>query len=66
MKTKMKNQVITDDGGIDLAELSKYNGQSELENIKLIIAFLTQKAEAYGIPQTVRLTYKGEEDNNAR
>ena len=59
-----KSRIIEDDGGIDLAELSKYNGQSELENIKLIIAFLTQKAEAYGIPQTVRLTYKEKEGVN--
>ena len=59
-----KHQIITDDGGISLAELSKYNGQSEVENIKLIITFLTQKAEAYGIPQTVHLTYKGNEGEN--
>lgn len=51
-------KIIKEDGGIDLAELSKYNGKSEVENAKMIILFLKQKAEAYGIPQTVRLTYK--------
>ena len=54
-----KYPIIKDDGGISLAELSKYNGKSEVENAKMIILFLAQKAGAYGIPQTIRLTYKG-------
>ncbi len=47
---------------INLAALSEYNGKTEVENAKMIILFLAQKAEAYGIPQTIRLTCKGDSD----
>ncbi len=45
-------------GAISLAELSKFNGESEVENAKKIINFLAQKAEFYDTPQTIILTYQ--------
>ena len=57
----MKYQIIKDDGGINLGELSRYNGKSEFENTKMIVQILTMKAEVYNTPQTIRLTFKGNE-----
>ena len=44
--------------GIDLVELSKYNGQSELENFKTIFEILAVKAEVYDMPLKVHLGFK--------
>lgn len=51
---------LIENNTINLKKLSKYNGESELENAKKIILLLAQKAEFYGIPQTVLLTFPGE------
>jgi len=49
-------EIINKDGSINLGELSKYNGKTEVENAKMIASILAQKAEAYGIPQTIHFT----------
>lgn len=46
-------------GVISLTELSKFNGKSEMENLKMLTLFLAQKAEFYGIPQKMHITCKG-------
>ena len=57
----MADIVDKETGSINMAALSEYNGKTELENTKMIVLFLAQKAVAYGIPQTIRFTYKGDE-----
>lgn len=42
---------------INLGELSKYNGKSGLENFKVIMELLVQKAEFYDIPQKVVVSF---------
>ena len=44
---------------INLGELSKKTGKSEVELAKTIISFLTLKAAVYQQPQRVILTQKG-------
>jgi len=44
-------------GTIDLGELSKFNGKSELENAKTITKVLMMKAEVYGISQKVVFSF---------
>ena len=44
---------------IDLAELSKYNGKTEVENAKMITKILAIKAEVYGIPQKICFYVEG-------
>lgn len=52
-----KYQIIKEDGSISLSELSKYNGESELENLKRLISLLAIKAEYYDIPQKVIVSF---------
>lgn len=47
-------------GTISLAELSKYNGKTEFENMKWIVEFLQAKAEFYDRPQKMIITFKKE------
>ena len=42
---------------INLDELSKRNGKSELENMKVIIQLLAMKAEVCDITQKVTMTF---------
>jgi len=44
---------------IQLGELSKYNGKTELENAKMIISLLMIKAAVNNIPQKITVTCKG-------
>jgi len=48
------------EGSINLAELSKYNGLSELENMKKIITFLAAKAEFNDENIKVQVRFKKE------
>lgn len=48
-------------GAVSLKELSKYNGKTEFENMRMIILFLAQKAKFYNRPQKVIITFKGQE-----
>ncbi len=52
--------IINEDGAISLAELSKINGKSELENAKMVLLALMMRAEFYG-KQTIQLTVKNNE-----
>lgn len=45
-------------GAINMAELCRYNGKSEFDNLKTIVGILALKAEVYGITQKLRLTLK--------
>jgi len=51
---------LIEDGMINMAELSRRNGLTELENAKEIIQILAIKGEVYDIPQKVCLTFKKE------
>ena len=44
---------------IYLGELSKYNGNTVLENAQMITEILTIKAEIYGIPQRICFYVEG-------
>lgn len=47
---------------INLAELSRLNGKSELENAKTITKILMMKAEVYGISQRVVFSFRKARD----
>jgi len=49
------SDIIKPDGTIDMAELSKQNGKTSLENFKAIVEILTIKAEVTGKPEAIRL-----------
>lgn len=51
---------LIEDGIINMAELSRRNGLTELENAKKIIQILAVKGEVLDIPQKVCLTFKKE------
>jgi len=51
---------LIEDGMINMAELSRRNGLTELENAKKIIQILAVKGEVLDIPQKVCLTFKEE------
>lgn len=42
---------------INLGELSRYNGLSEFENMKMIVELLAIKAEVYDIPLKVGISF---------
>ena len=49
---------LIEDGIINMAELSKQNGKSEVENLKAIALFLIAKIEFSGETERLRLTFK--------
>lgn len=49
---------------INLAELSKKTGKSELECAKLIAIGLEAKAKITGVPQKIRLGFRESHENN--
>ena len=56
------DKIIDDDGVVNLNELSKYNGKTDIENFKTIMEFLRAKAEVTGRTQTGRITFTGVTD----
>ena len=50
--------IIDKDDTINMGELSKQNGKSEIENFKTILQILEVKAGVYDIPQKVIVSFK--------
>uniref|UniRef100_A0A6M3J7U5 Uncharacterized protein n=1 Tax=viral metagenome TaxID=1070528 RepID=A0A6M3J7U5_9ZZZZ len=56
----MSEIINEEEGSINLAEMSRQNGLSELENMKKIITFLAAKAEFYDENIKVQVRFKKE------
>jgi len=54
---KMIDIIDKTTGGINLAELSKQNGRTEIENAKTLIELLAVKADFYDKPLKIHLTF---------